>query len=437
MAPSQIMMKTPGGGGEDLAVAEIQGLYGPFSFPEKLLQQIWLRGDFDLSSAFTADGRRVEVLHPGRWNLLGGPDFKGARLRIGDLATNGDVELHLHASDWRAHGHAADPAYADVVLHVVLFPAGERVTAGMDGRAIPLLTLLPLLHHDLESYAADAAVERLANHPLTSAHEALAAMTQSALREELGLRAAERWRQKVHYAKIRIERLGWTEACHHTALEILGYRANRAPMLAMATRYPLTDWAKLPGDEARETFIDALLANEEGRWRWQLQGTRPANHPRARLRQYVEWTGARPDWPERLAAIAAQLPHLAFPDASEETTTAQLRKRAGFRDWRARFVDQICADALGGSRVDTLICDGFWPLMAARDPIDAEKLKTWWWHWFAGDVPARWLVLLRGLHAIGTRDWPASHGSAQGLLGWLLAEEKKQNFGDSAEGRGT
>src|SRR6185369_12121052 len=122
------------------AVAEIQGLYGPFSFPEKLLQKIWLRRDFDSSSARLIDGRSIEVIHPGKWNLLGGPDFRGARLRMGDAPPiTGDVELHLHASDWVAHAHAADRAYDGVVLHVVLFPPPrDHVTRRADGSELPV-----------------------------------------------------------------------------------------------------------------------------------------------------------------------------------------------------------------------------------------------------------------------------------------------------------
>src|SRR5262245_23226904 len=105
-------------------IAEVQGLYGAFSFPEKLLQKIWLRGDFDRGAAVRSDGRRVRIVHPGKWNLLGGPDFIGARLRVGDAEHEmcGDVEVHLHAGDWYAHAHASDPAYHKVILHVVLFP---------------------------------------------------------------------------------------------------------------------------------------------------------------------------------------------------------------------------------------------------------------------------------------------------------------------------
>jgi hypothetical protein len=430
------MMKTSGGGGEGMIVAEIQGLYGAFSFPEKLFQQIWLRGDFDSHAAFTADGRRVEVLHPGRWNFLGGPDFKGARLRIGDVVTSGDIELHLHAADWSAHGHAGDPAYANVVLHVVLFPGDGRFTTGAAGQLIPMLVLLPLLNHDLEAYAADAAVERLANHPLTRAHDALVGMSEVALRAELARQAERRWQQKIRYAHIRNTRLGWNEACHQTALEILGYSANRAPMLAVATAQPLSAWIEnARRADAATGWVDELFAQPDTVWRWRTHGLRPANQPRTRLCQYARWVSRCPDWPEKLATLAKQLPDLALSDGS--MVTREVRKQHAFRTWRMHFAAKICGEALDGSRLDTLICDGFLPLLAAREGDSAARLAGWWNHWFVGDVPANWLALLRGLNVIGARDWPASHGATQGLLGWLLSEEKKQNFGDSVEGRGT
>src|SRR4051812_35899862 len=90
-------------------LAEIQGLYGAFSFPEKLLQKIWLRGDFNRAAAVATDGRGLRVIHPGKWNLLGGPDFRGARIAFdGGPECVGDLEVHLHAADWEAHHHADD-----------------------------------------------------------------------------------------------------------------------------------------------------------------------------------------------------------------------------------------------------------------------------------------------------------------------------------------
>lgn len=42
-----------------------------------------------------------------------------ARLRINGQLWAGNVELHVKASQWYAHGHEEDHAYDNVILHVV------------------------------------------------------------------------------------------------------------------------------------------------------------------------------------------------------------------------------------------------------------------------------------------------------------------------------
>lgn len=375
-------------------VAEVQGLYGAFSFPERLLQKLWLRGDFDASQARLADGRRVTVLHPGKWNHLGGPDFSGARLRIEGREVIGDIELHLHARDWGSHKHAEDRAYDNVVLHVVLFPGYENATSGGSGRIIPILCLLPLLHHGLEEYAAEEAIEQLAGRPLHHAQEALGALSHQELDTLLREHAQKRWRAKVHFARERVARLGWDGACHHAALEILGYRFNRAPMLSVATTWPLPLWSAGRVDPAA-VFVE--LAG-----RWSLQGVRPLNHPRLRLEQYARWCTARPDW------------------------TTWLRQQVGVGDLarstsgRLKLCDALCGGVIGGSRFDNLIGDGFLPLLATVSEGDWEPV---WANWYAGDAPASAVGVLRALGVFAGRDRPVSQGPIQGLLGWMLARE--------------
>jgi len=236
-------MRTPH---SESLVEEIQGLYGPFTFSERLFQKIWAEGSFDRSRLMTTDGQKVMIRHAGRWNKLAGPDFVQAKIRIGDEPEFvGEVELHLRAEDWAAHGHAKDPAYADVKLHVVLFPPREEfVTRDGEGGEIPTLVLLPWLHHDLEDYAAEDAVEVLANHPEKWALEELCELAPENLRSLLDECARKRWQQKVHFAGLRIAKVGWNEACHQTGLEILGYRYNRVPMLRVAMAWPLSEWRK-------------------------------------------------------------------------------------------------------------------------------------------------------------------------------------------------
>jgi hypothetical protein len=393
------------------AVAELQGLYGPFSFGEKLLQKIWLRGDFDRGGARLGDGRVVRIRHPGKWNLLGGPDFKGARLTFGDAREIiGDVELHLRVEDWAAHGHATDPAYDGVVLHVVLFPPDcEHVTKGVGGKAIPVLALLPLLHHDLEEFAAEEAVELLAGSAHARIPEELALLGPEKLWDLLRSHAQRRWERKVHFARLRSQRLGWAEACHQTALEILGYRFNRAPMLRVAGRWPLVEWAREGAIEA-----DALYLGEgDG---WSVQGVRPANHPRARLRQYAAWVRARPDWPSRAAELAPLIP---VPEPDAETRT--VRRQCGFGGVRELIAHAVCGEAVGGTRLDNLICDGLLPLLATRSTANVGS--GLWFHWFPGDQPPHLMSTLRQLGISDGRAQPACHGFAQGLFGWIIERE--------------
>lgn len=401
------------GSDQTLAVAEIQGLYGAFTFPEKLLQKLWLRGDFQRAAAVTADGRRVRIVHPGKWNLLGGPDFSAARLRFDDgPEITGDVEVHLHASDWEAHRHAEDPAYDRVMLHVVLFPPPLRpTTRGGAGREIPVLALLPLLHRALEEFAADEAVELLAHRAAARLPDELGALPAAELAALLRRYAHGRWSQKVRFARIRADRLGWAEACHHVALEILGYRFNRAPMLRIAGSCPLADWADGRVDP------EAAFAQEEGGW--SLQGVRPANQPRTRLRQYAAWVRARPGWPD---AAAELLRRASGAGADLAASTTEFRRRHALSTLRERVRREICGEALSGTRLDNLVCDGLLPLVATRG---AAGLEAIWFQWFAGDLPP---ILISGLRQLGFfdgRGQPACHGAAQGVLGWMLEREAR------------
>ncbi|MBC8096615.1 MAG: DUF2851 family protein [Akkermansiaceae bacterium] len=386
-------MKSHGADG----VAEVQGLYGAFSFPERLLQKLWLRGDFDATAAKLSDGRVVKVLHPGKWNHLGGPDFSGARLVIDGRQVNGDVELHLHARDWTAHGHASDRAYDNVVLHVILFPCAESGTRGVGGKPIPILCLLPLLHHGLEEYAAEEAMEQLAGRPLHHAQEVLGALSHQELDTLLRHHARKRWQAKVHFARERIKRLGWEGACHHAALEILGYRFNRAPMLSVAATWPLAVWT-----ERRVNPEEIFGAFSE---RWSLQGVRPLNHPRLRLDQYARWCAARPDWPAWLRSKVGV----------DELT----RSAAG----RVKLREAMCDGVISGSRFDNLMGDGFMPLLAADTGLELESV---WAKGYAGDAPESVVRVLRALGVFAGRSRPVSQGPIQGLLGWMLAHEASQ-----------
>ena len=64
-------------------------------------------------------GEMLEILSFGQYNILSGADFFNAKLLIEGQQWAGNVEMHLKSSHWYAHGHQQDPAYRNVILHVV------------------------------------------------------------------------------------------------------------------------------------------------------------------------------------------------------------------------------------------------------------------------------------------------------------------------------
>lgn len=105
---------------------------------EKLYHYLWKTGI--RGSGFTdIDGSHVEVLDPGIHNMDAGPDFFNSKLKIDGTEWIGNVEIHVKASDWYRHGHSEDPAYDNVILHVV--GVSDKRVSRADGSLIPQVEL--------------------------------------------------------------------------------------------------------------------------------------------------------------------------------------------------------------------------------------------------------------------------------------------------------
>jgi len=86
---------------------------------EDFLHFIWQNGFFKHEALMTTALSPVKILQKGMPNSDAGPDFFNAQIMIDTLQWNGNVEIHKYSSDWYAHGHEKDPAYDNVILHVV------------------------------------------------------------------------------------------------------------------------------------------------------------------------------------------------------------------------------------------------------------------------------------------------------------------------------
>ena len=146
--------------------------------------------------------------------------------------------------------------------------------------------------------------------------------------QQIRAAAQTRWRQKVHFARKRLESTTWSEACHQLCLEVLGYRHNRAVMANLALQYPL---AGLPADAyAAEAWFAAFAPD------WVTVGMRPSNQPKLRLQQYQQLVQHAPQWSQALQKIL--LDWQAFP---ADFSTRQFRQRAQLPQLRESDCDRF------------------------------------------------------------------------------------------------
>jgi hypothetical protein len=105
-------------------------------------------------------------------------------------------------------------------------------------------------------------------------------------------------------------------------------------------------------------------------------------------------------------------------------TTAAFRRSYKIGALSERLRTEIAGDVMGGSRWNTMVCDGFLPLLAAQTGAEKDNIfmQNVWFDWPMGDMPDGLVVLLRRLEIIGAHEWPASHGAGQGGLGWMMAK---------------
>lgn len=86
---------------------------------EDFLHYLWKFAKFDALNLKTTSGEELIIINTGQYLQQAGPDFFNAQLIIGNQKWAGNVELHLKSSDWYIHHHEIDPAYENVILHVV------------------------------------------------------------------------------------------------------------------------------------------------------------------------------------------------------------------------------------------------------------------------------------------------------------------------------
>lgn len=240
--------------------------------PEKLVRCLWFDARWRPPVLRTQTGQTVTVHHPGRWNMLAGPDFQQAVIAFDSgERQRGDVEIHRHASGWTAHRHHLDSRYNDVMLHVFLW--NDRQTTEIiraDGQAVPQVVLADWLPHALPTYQADIVLE---DYPYKHAplpgrcYETLRQCEPQTVQQLLNRAGDVRLQNRVQRWSQRAADVGLGQTMYEAIMRALGSTGHRQHFQQLASGVwwqTLQDCLQNIAASDRATAAEALLLGLAG-----------------------------------------------------------------------------------------------------------------------------------------------------------------------------
>lgn len=243
--------------------------------PEDFLHYAWRYKQFDLQGLTTTSGAAIHIYDFGQYNTDGGPDFLQARIKIGETTWAGHIEMHVRASDWERHQHGQNPAYNNVILHVV-WESDLEIRNGV-GQPIPTLELrsrIPLkvkhrYHQLLESPSPIACAAQL--HRVSS----------FTIQHWLDRIVVERLARKCERIRLSLARYAhdWERVTFESMARYFGARINQAPFEQLAQSI---DHRIIAKHRHSLTQIEALLFGQAG----MLDAPFTEEYPRLLQREY-------------------------------------------------------------------------------------------------------------------------------------------------------
>lgn len=268
---------------------------------EKFLNEIWKKQNFS-NNLFTKDGQKVEIIDSGIENSeLGGPDFKNARIKIGNLTYFGDVEIDSYHSDWKTHGHNINKKYNKVVLHAVLEnETYQPFVFTQEGRKIQSICLYNCLCTDLRKSIQDAILTEREKRTTKLRCDELNLIMDSKekldLLFELGVnrfklkcsKMYERLKEIAYMSKLQLnepvikytpdekfydkkfteadflDQDIWHQLIYESTFEALGYSKNKDIMFNLAKSIPVDYLKKFTSEDNFNMIIESALFNVSG-----------------------------------------------------------------------------------------------------------------------------------------------------------------------------
>lgn len=273
---------------------------------EELLHILWKTKKLDFSDLLTTQGEKVIIQNFGIHNHDAGPDFLNAKVKIGTNIWNGHIEMHLHASAWNQHKHQNNPAYNNVILHVVY--TDDKTIHNENGQTIPTIILKdriePKLITNYENLIAGLNWIPCANQ--------IEKVDQSKVPFFLERLVTKRLLRKQAQIKVLLDnsKNDWEEVLYRLLLQYLGLKVNNEAFASLAEIAPYSLLKKqnslmqkeslLLGQagmlRGKEDYIIGLqkeYKHQKAKFdlkpmsgvEWKFSKLRPANFPSLRLAQ--------------------------------------------------------------------------------------------------------------------------------------------------------
>ena len=227
------------------------------SIPESFLHFIWQQQYFNKGNLRTTGGEVLNIVKPGFLNRNAGPDFLETQIELEDVVWHGNVEIHVNSSDWDRHQHAKDPAYNNVVLHVVWRQQGE--IRRNDGTVIPALELEDRIDQELVKRYEDL-VNSPSAVPCQLQFPRVDNIVKMSTIEAAALQRLERKAVEItHLFKPSIN--DWEEVSYQLFMRNFGFKVNAEAFGELSKRLPL----KVIRKHSDKLFqIEALLFGQAG-----------------------------------------------------------------------------------------------------------------------------------------------------------------------------
>lgn len=282
--------------------------------PEILLHYIWQKRIWAGFPQTTTDGKPVEIVSVGQYNIHAGPDFSNAHIRIDGQDWVGNIEIHVCASDWYKHRHHMDAAYDNTILHVVA--KADKEVCNTHGECLPQCELqyphgqdyLTQLLHSTEWHASLSGIPDCGKQLLENPTLLTQDWKKNLLEQRLECK-----RQSITQL-LGITQQSWAHAFYISLAHNFGFHTNGLPFEALALATPLSCLQKHRNSLFQLTAIllgqSGLLEpraknQEPGLWEeycflqkkfslqpieasmWKKARMRPQNAPEVRIRQFA------------------------------------------------------------------------------------------------------------------------------------------------------